>query len=51
MRDDFGPEIDFQLLVYPVTDCTLSSPSMDENADGYFLTKAAMEWFVGHYLG
>ena len=24
---------------------------MDENADGYFLTKAGMEWFVAHYLG
>ena len=24
---------------------------MDENAEGYFLTKAAMEWFVGHYVG
>ena len=23
VRDDFGPDIDFQLLVYPVTDCTL----------------------------
>ena len=51
VRDDFGPEIDFQLLVYPVTDCTLSSPSMDENAEGYFLTKAGLEWFVGNYLG
>jgi len=51
VRDDFGPDIDFQLLVYPVTDCTLSSASMDENAEGYFLTKASMEWFVGHYVG
>ena len=51
VRDDFGPEIDFQLLVYPVTDCTLSSPSMDENAEGYLLTKKGMEWFVAHYLG
>ena len=51
VRDDFGPQIDFQLLVYPVTDCTLSSASMDENAEGYFLTKASMEWFVGHYVG
>lgn len=51
VRDDFGPEIDFQLLVYPVTDLTLSHPSIDENADGYFLTKATMEWFVAHYLG
>lgn len=51
VRDEFGPEIDFQLLVYPVTDLTLSHASIDENAEGYFLTKAAMEWFVGHYLG
>ena len=51
VRDEFGPDIDFQLLVYPVTDLTLGHPSMDENAEGYFLTKAAMEWFTGHYLG
>jgi acetyl esterase len=51
VRDEFGPDIDFQLLVYPVTDCTLSSPSMDENAEGYYLTRAAMEWFVSCYVG
>ena len=51
VRNEFGPEIDFQLLVYPVTDCTLSSASMDENAEGYFLTKAGMQWFVRLYLG
>jgi acetyl esterase len=51
VRDEFGPDIDFQLLVYPVIDCTLSHPSIDENAEGYFLTKDTMVWFVGHYLG
>jgi acetyl esterase len=51
VRDEFGPEIDFQLLVYPVTDLTLGHPSIDENAEGYFLTKASMEWFVDCYLG
>lgn len=51
VRDEFGPDIDFQLLVYPVTDLTLSHPSIVENAEGYMLTKASMEWFVGHYLG
>jgi acetyl esterase len=50
VRAEFGPEIDFQLLVYPATDLTLSHPSMDENAEGFFLTKASMEWFVQHYL-
>src|SRR3546814_9135554 len=43
MRDEFGPAIEFQLLVYPVTDCTLSHPSIEENAEGYFLTKARSE--------
>ncbi len=51
VRDEFGPDIDFQLLVYPVIDLTLSHPSIDENAEGYFLTKVGMEWFVNHYLG
>jgi acetyl esterase len=48
---DGGPAIAFQLLVYPVTDAHLASPSIDENAEGYFLTKEAMEWFSHHYLG
>jgi len=40
----------YQLLVYPVTDCTRLQPSYDENATGYFLTKAGMGWFIDHYL-
>jgi acetyl esterase len=44
------PGFVFQLLVYPVVDATLSSPSIDENGEGFFLTKAGMEWFAGHYL-
>ncbi len=51
VRDEFGPDIDFQLLVYPVVDCTLGHPSIEENAEGYFLTKDTMAWFVAHYLG
>ncbi len=40
-----------QVLVYPVTDCRMDrSPSMDENAEGYLLTKAGMIWFRDHYL-
>jgi acetyl esterase len=51
VRDDFGPEIDFQLLVYPVTDCMAGTRSYEENAEGYFLTRDTMHWFIGHYLG
>ena len=39
-----------QMLIYPVTDCRRVSASYSENATGYFLTAAAMEWFVDHYL-
>ena len=46
----FGGRLRHQLLVYPVTDLTLSHPSIDENAEGYLLTKAGMQWFVDHYI-
>lgn len=45
-----SPEIGFQALVYPVTDFNFETPSYHENAEGYLLTRAAMEWFWGHYL-
>ena len=47
------------MLVYPVTDVAgnfadteenARFPSRSENAEGYFLTRATMEWFCGHYL-
>ncbi|MCU1399746.1 MAG: esterase [Acidimicrobiales bacterium] len=40
----------FQVLVYPVTDARCSSPSYSTNGEGYFLTRASMDWFVEHYL-
>ena len=48
-RDAGGPAIVGQLLVTPVTDGSTTRPSMDDNADGFVLTKALMEWFWGHY--
>lgn len=50
-RDKGGPAIVHQLLVYPVTEFKLDTPSYTQNADGYLLTKAGMIWFWGHYLG
>lgn len=47
---DTGPAIRFQLLVYPALDARMGTPSIDQNAEGYFLTKEAMLWFSGHYL-
>ncbi len=45
-----GPDVRFQLLIYPVTDGTMAHPSIDENAEGYFLTKATMAWFWQQYV-
>ncbi len=45
-----GPAIAFQLLVYPVTDHEFTSVSMEDNAVGYYLTRASMQWFYDLYL-
>jgi acetyl esterase len=49
-RDQGGPPIAFQLLIYPVAGCDLDTVSYRDNAEGYLLTRAAMEWFWGHYI-
>ncbi|HLJ45409.1 MAG TPA: alpha/beta hydrolase [Bryobacteraceae bacterium] len=50
-RDENGPRIALQALVYPVTDLSsFETSSYREFADGYNLTKPEMEWFRDHYL-
>lgn len=51
IRDEGGPRLIGQLLIYPVTDHLSGNwPSYAENAEGYGLTRAGMAWFWGHYL-
>ena len=51
IRDEGGPRLCGQMLLYPVTDYhTPGTPSYAENADGYGLTRDTMEWFWAHYL-
>jgi acetyl esterase len=51
VRDEGGPKLCGQMLLYPVTDYhTPGTPSYTENADGYGLTRDTMEWFWAHYL-
>jgi acetyl esterase len=50
IRDQGGPPLCGQLLIYPATDFYKpGTPSLRENS-GYFITIEDMEWFMNHYL-
>ncbi len=40
----------YQVLIYPSVDLPMSFHSVEEFAEGYFLTKKGMTWFRSHYL-
>lgn len=50
-RDAGGPAIAAQVLIYPVTDMDFERESYSANAEGYFLTRNMMRWFMAQYLG
>jgi acetyl esterase len=51
VRDQGGPTLCGQLMIYPVTDYyTTDHPSYVENAEGYGLSATGMKWFWNHYL-
>lgn len=45
-----GPDIAFQLLVYPAVDLAGDHESRRTNGEGYFLTTEMMVWFGRQYL-
>ncbi|MEO6957334.1 MAG: alpha/beta hydrolase [Antricoccus sp.] len=49
-RDKGGPKIDYQVLVYPVTDCDLERPSYVAAENQLLLGRETMIWFWDHYL-
>ena len=50
-RDRGGPDLSAQLLIYPVTDCDMTTASYEEfGGDDQFLTKKDMAWFFDHYV-
>jgi acetyl esterase len=50
-REAGGPELCYQVLVYPVSDYGCDTPSYSEWAEGAgILTAKGMEWFREHYL-
>lgn len=49
-RDKGGPRIDYQVLVYPVTDCDLETTSYLDPDCQLLLSRDTMIWFWDHYL-
>jgi len=45
-----GPHLAYQVLLYPVTDFNLETPSYVRNAEGYMLTRQAMRYYWQCYL-
>lgn len=45
-----GRSIDALVLIYPITDATMSTESMNEFGDGLYLTADAMQWYWRCYL-
>ncbi len=49
-KDKGGPQIKFQLLLWPVTDADFTRESWQKYADGRFLTASLMKWMWDNYL-
>jgi acetyl esterase len=50
-RDRNGPDLAFQLLIYPMLDHAQDTPSYRDNATGYFVTADHLRWYWQQYLG
>lgn len=49
-KQEHGPTITTQVLIYPVTTIHFSADSYKKYGTHYGLDTLGMEWFVGHYL-
>jgi len=49
-RDRGGPDIASQVILYGIADVGFDTPSYQEFARGYILTRDWMMWFVDHYV-
>src|SRR2546427_2255937 len=49
-RDQGGPKLVFQLMMFPATDFRLNTPSMEECGEGYNVTRPMMVWIRKNYL-
>ncbi len=49
-REQGGPRLKYQLLIYPVVDFQDRSASMQEFGHDHFLTLETMDWFIDQYV-
>jgi acetyl esterase len=49
-RDQGGPQIALQVLIYPVTDCDIDTESYHDPANALLLSRDSMIWFLDHYV-
>jgi acetyl esterase/lipase len=49
-KEKGGPEIKYQVMLWPVTDANFETGSYKELGEGRFLTKNMMTWFWDNYL-
>jgi acetyl esterase len=50
-RENGGPPIAFQFLIYPMLDPDCNSASQWDLGEGYLVTREDLLWFWRHYLG
>ncbi len=50
MRDNGGPKLKLQALIYPSADMTTVYPSYETHAEQLPLTRVTMDWFIDLYL-
>lgn len=48
-KDRGGLDIAGQVLLYPVTNADFTTPSYEQFAEGYYLTREGMQWFWDQY--
>lgn len=48
-KNSSKPKISYQILLYPVTDASMSTESYNTYKDGPWLSRAGMEWFFDAY--
>ncbi|RTR32714.1 alpha/beta hydrolase [Shewanella atlantica] len=50
LRDENGPKLAYQVLVYPAVQYGWNTPSAVANAEGYLLQQASMKYYWHHYM-